>query len=384
MGPAPTQKQNFPVPARAVMQWTEWIKGFRTDEEALRSADYTKGLRRISDWIRSDEGFNQRAVADVDAFFESIAEQRPDELLVTGQPWGALQEQLLGQPLTKGLVFTMPDASAAKAAAKAGAEADFRAAEAQPWKELLADGTFSAASLQLLPVSYQTTDLWLQAIEASAEEHSSGMTWLHALHMGVAYTERGEVDRPRELFLKSMALRPNPIAARCLAVLSQNAQEAWPYYQLAWQLSQEEFAADVSYERLTVNLVSEMSFFLQQEQWYDAMARYAQEFQSALAALPSAPSVDALITMAVKVQLHQQQYDDAIAVLGAECFPTYAKARADLMDMWNEAVEGRAAQQKQQQLEQLSAKERHQARMQSPIPDNIGCEYASEYCINYW
>lgn len=384
MGPAPTQKQNFPVPARAVMQWTEWIKGFRTDEEALRSADYTKGLRRISDWIRSDEGFNQRAVADVDAFFESIAEQRPDELLVTGQPWGALQEQLLGQPLTKGLVFTMPDASAAKAAAKAGAEADFRAAEAQPWKELLADGTFSAASLQLLPVSYQTTDLWLRAIEASAEEHSSGMTWLHALHMGVAYTERGEVDRPRELFLKSMALRPNPIAARCLAVLSQNAQEAWPYYQLAWQLSQEEFAADVSYERLTVNLVSEMSFFLQQEQWYDAMARYAQEFQSALAALPSAPSVDALITMAVKVQLHQQQYDDAITVLGAECFPTYAKARADLMDMWNEAVEGRAAQQKQQQLEQLSAKERHQARMQSPIPDNIGCEYASEYCINYW
>jgi len=51
------------------------------------------------------------------------------------------------------------------------------------------------------------------------------------------------------------------------------------------------------------------------------------------------------------------------------------------MEMWNTVVEGLAAQAKGGELTYV---EKHQARRSSPIPDNIGCEYASDYCDNYW
>ena len=49
------------------------------------------------------------------------------------------------------------------------------------------------------------------------------------------------------------------------------------------------------------------------------------------------------------------------------------------MDMWNQGVEGVAQQQKG--AEPLTGVEKHQARMATPIPDNIGCQYASEVSL---
>ena len=51
------------------------------------------------------------------------------------------------------------------------------------------------------------------------------------------------------------------------------------------------------------------------------------------------------------------------------------------MDMWNEVQEGIAAQKKGSELTNV---EKHQARVQHRVPDNIGCQYASEYCDSYW
>ena len=91
---------------------------------------------------------------------------------------------------------------------------------------------------------------------------------------------------------------------------------------------------------------------------------------------------DAFTTMHIKVLLHNQQNSEAISELSSHCFPTYAKARDDLMNMWNNAVMG-LAQQKKGEVP-MTYVEKHQARVQNPVPDNIGCQYASEYCTNYW
>ena len=48
------------------------------------------------------------------------------------------------------------------------------------------------------------------------------------------------------------------------------------------------------------------------------------------------------------------------------------------MSMWNEAQEGIAKQKKGAELTYV---EKHRARMDHPIPDNIGCQYASEVMI---
>ena len=100
--------------------------------------------------------------------------------------------------------------------------------EVTPWTELLEKGTFSTATLSRLPLSYQTTDAWVQLISDSAE--ASGMTWLHALHLGIAQAERGNIDEPVDLFARSTANKRNPIALRCLAVLSKDYKTAWGWY----------------------------------------------------------------------------------------------------------------------------------------------------------
>jgi hypothetical protein len=96
--------------------------------------------------------------------------------------------------------------------------------------ELLQSGTFFGETLSRLPISYQTTDRWLQKLEESAEKH--GITWLHALHIAIGHIERSAVSFQLELLTQSMALKPNPIAARCIAVLQTTPLAAWPFWQL--------------------------------------------------------------------------------------------------------------------------------------------------------
>ncbi|RYH22573.1 hypothetical protein EON65_19030, partial [archaeon] len=226
--------------------------------------------------------------------------------------------------------------------------------------------------------SYQTTDRWLQVLEASVQvnggKEGGGLTWLHALHLGIAYTERGFISEPTEYFTTSTTLKPNPIAERCLAVLQTTPQAAWPHYQNAWAILHRDFTGDAdAYSRLTLNLITEISFFLQQNLWYDEMETFINDVLSHN--YMSSYEVDAFLTMQIKFLMHTQQYATAQDLLSSHCFPTYAKARDDLMSMWNQASEGIAAQKKGTALTPV---ERHQARMQNRIPDNIGCQYASE------
>jgi len=381
VGPAPTQMQNFPVPKRSVKQWTEWFKGSEMNAQTMRGENYQAALDEIDRWMKSGpQGMTQETVKDWDSFFEKHATDKPKSLIVNGQPWGYVEalRQLKEsdgldavasvvqskQPLelVPGLVFYPPDAST------------LSSLEAQPWIDLLRTGTFSDAVLKRLPLSYQTTDHWLALLQKSAD--ATGMTWLHALHIGIALTERGAIEEPKGLFEQSMKLQPNPIAARCLAVLSSNPTDAWKVFQSAWSLTlahgKTSFVGDVSStrERILDNMVTEISFFLQQTTWYDAMEVFIAQVPA------NQQKLDGFLSMKAKNDIQRGKYDDAMSVLSKNCFPTYASSRLDLMSLWNSAVEGKAGAK--------DALQRHRARMSTPIPDNIGCQYASEYCINYW
>jgi len=365
VGPAPTQMQNFPVPKNSILEWTEWFKGFFGNEAALRG-EYQAALTEIDNWIKSTEGMPKEAVNELDEFFQAHASLPPSEILVTGQPWGALEEMLLGHQLAPGLVFQLP------------ANDTLGYKEALPWLELLQTGKFSSSTLKKLPLSYQTTDRWLNVVENSVK--TQGLTWLHALHLGIAYTERGFISEPKKYFSKSFEMKPNPIAARCLAVLQTTADDAWPYYQKAWEVLHRDFQGDSdAYHRITLNLITEISFFLQQNLWYDEMSKFVDTVINGK--YMTDYEVDAFLTMQIKVLIHNKEYGRAKDMLGSHCFPTYAKARDDLMNMWNTVVMGIAEQQKGSPLTYV---EKHQARVANKIPDNIGCQYASEYCTNYW
>lgn len=364
VGPAPTQMQNFAVPKNSIREWTEWFRGFDGDITTLRGDDYNAALSYVDEWIKSPDGVTRELSADWEKFFSSHATSEVSEVLVKGQPWGALEELRLGHPLVPGLSFQLPERDS------------LEYFEVQPWMELVQLGTFSEASLARLPLSYQTTDAWLELLQLSSVKY--GMTWLHALHIGIALTERGEVDGSLLLFEQSMDLFPNPIAARCIGVLQTTSELAWPYLELAWNTLHSSFKNDVlAYDRLQANLVTEMSFFLQQAAWYDKM-------QTFIPLVPDAHrGIDAFVTMEIKLYMYQERFQEAKALLGKNCFPTYAKARSDLMALWNTVTEG-IAQQKKGEATPLTIVEKHQARVSNPIPRNIGCQYATDYCTNYW
>lgn len=115
-------------------------------------------------------GMPKELVKDWDDFFTAQGTTTPSEVLVQGQPWGYVEELRLGHPIVAGLTFSPPEPGS------------IGAKEAQPWIELVRDGTFSPTTLSKLPLSYQTTDAWLELLQASAQKF--GMTWLHALHIG--------------------------------------------------------------------------------------------------------------------------------------------------------------------------------------------------------
>jgi hypothetical protein len=218
VGPAPTQMQNFPVPKNSIREWTEWFKGFDGSKENLMSNDYNDALNEVDTLMKqtNGKGMPQENVKDWDSFFEKYATTEPSEILVDGQPWGYLEEQILGTKLAPGLTFEAP---------RAGSDAFY---EAKPWMDLVNNGKFSEETLARLPLSYQTTDRWYDLLVKSARD---GLTWLHALHIGVGSAERGNMDEPKSLFKQSNELKLNPIATRCLAVLSATEDEAWPLFK---------------------------------------------------------------------------------------------------------------------------------------------------------
>lgn len=92
VGPAPTQMQTFPLPKQSIREWTEWFKGFDGSNSVLRGSDYQAALGTIDTWMRSPEGMPKETSGDWDAFFAEHASDEPSEILVMGQPWGALGE----------------------------------------------------------------------------------------------------------------------------------------------------------------------------------------------------------------------------------------------------------------------------------------------------
>ena len=366
VGPAPTQMQTFPVPSKSVTEWTEWFRGFNGDTKALHSSKYDDALLEVDAWMRSQDGMPKALLSNVDELLKHTSTRAADEVLEMGSGWGALEEMRLGRPLAPGLSFSLPDPNS------------FHGQEIQPWLELLRDGKFSDATAATLPISYQTTDAWLSLIETAAQTH--GMSWLYALHLGTNYMERGEIERPMALFKQSAELACNALAWRNIALLQTDPTAAWQFFQKAIQSATlGPFNGDSSSERLSRNLAAEVSFFLQQNEWWNELEWFLDQ-PIALANT----DLDAIITAHVKVLLQKGSQDslgEARTLLEKHCFPTYASARDDLMSMWNSVVEGQSALSKGKDL---SSAERHQARLKDPIPDNIGCQYASEYCFNYW
>ena len=330
----------------------------------LNSPNYRDVISEVEKHIKNQ--FSNEDYYDWDSFFSTYS-VLPGKILQNGQPYGGLEEKIRGKQLNPALEFVVTTAD----------DADYELT--QPFVDLLDIGYFSEETLGKTPLTYQTTDEWYNIISDSASKY--GMTWLHALHLGVILTERGEVSSSRNMFTTSLQLNPNNvISIRNLAVLSSTTTDAWGYYSQALTLlfNKAESAVNANdtplvYTRLSTNLVNEVSIFLYSQSassWYNVWAEFINLVPKDLYYL------DNFIRLQCNYYNYIQQYQLTIDLLSSNCFPTYATDRQYLMTLWVAATEGLTNAQ--------SALDKHRTHMAMPIPENIGCSKGSKWCLNYW
>jgi hypothetical protein len=386
-GLTPTQQQVFSLGGESAVSFTEYFKPMRRDGAPL-PADYANATAQLGEWWDSPAGVPQSRVATMEAFFKSFEDRAPkaDEIISHGSAWGALHEALTGKRLAPGLTFELPRSNSAAAA------------ESALWVELAQTGTFSAKTIAgtRAPLAYAVDALWVAALEASVAKH--GSSWLHELLLAVAYAEAGEVDRPTALLKKAMADPKggvaSPIVARNLAVLAATPEDAWPLFERAWNLTAHgkppplETASVTA--RLGQNVADEVLAFIignlpgavegtadTRSVWYGRLKAMSDAAQAVVGVHGS----DTILLARLILQANEGAFDDALATLAAECFPTLGRGRDVLLSLWRACVTGREAAKLGRQLTSVEA---HRARKASPVPRNIGCPYATLYCEGYW
>jgi thioredoxin-like negative regulator of GroEL len=214
-GIAPTQNQRFALPAHSEVHWTEAYAGVQVDPQLAQHKDYQAATQAVGQVIETR--FDAESCADVDAFLRGVSSQLVAERLHAGSAWGMRQEQLTGQPLAPGLDFEMRSAVPAKDA----------------WDELLQNGMFIAASLDEVPHTWAIATRWCAALQHSAELH--GTTWLHALALGMAAQNQGEVQQARAWYERSLAIKPTWLAYRQSALIASHDESRETAYMQAWR-----------------------------------------------------------------------------------------------------------------------------------------------------
>lgn len=219
-------------------EWTEWFKAFQADPAVMQHVDYAKPVGAVGTWLRSAEGLSDATIAEIDALLTSLADQAPTpaQIISAGMPWGGLQEKLHAK-MARLADPTLSEAEA-RVSARIAPGCPFPEPavtdETRPWLELLENGTFSAATLEAVPVDFEVAAGWVHLLDASvAAGHD---TWLHNLFLGTHALEAGNAVDGKAFMAKSMALRPNVHATRALALLAPTQDAAAQLYKAAWDL----------------------------------------------------------------------------------------------------------------------------------------------------
>jgi len=211
-GVAPTQNQRFELAAGEELEWTEAYVPVQLEAGRAHDADFNAASAHAA------EALNGLVPADeltrIDAFLREQARLPLDSQFSEGEPWGARQEQLLGQPLASGLDFGT------------SAIPDF-------WDSVASGGRVPAATLATLPEGTVVSPLWIDRVQAHAAEH--GASWMHELTLAVASLDAGDRAAAAQHVSASLALKPSWAAYRLDALLADTADHAVRSYLAAWQ-----------------------------------------------------------------------------------------------------------------------------------------------------
>lgn len=322
----------FPLPKNSTYKWTEWFKAWQVgcyqfdwltctqaDPAVMHNKDYSRPLAEVKHFMNSPQGVPQSKVAEMDTFFEKLATIEPKKMLFEGMPWGGLQEKLTGKRVAQGCPFPEPKYTP----------------ETRAWLDLVANGTFSAATLELTPGNFEVSDSWIALTTKSLETGHN--TWLHHLIIGTHALEVGNAELAAFSFSRSVELRPNLHASRNLAVMAANATAASAHFKAAWNSWLDlDMSTDPLAERIGKDFAGEYTVWMLLNDRFDELRSFLHAMEAHQVASKYLIK-DKVLHARAGLAVQDKNYKSAIDILTSHCFPTYGNKRSDLIQLWWQA-----------------------------------------------
>lgn len=202
-GLAPSQLNGLEIKAGAVWSFTQAFGNLCLDDkDAPYASDWNEARRYVGGQI--DRVLSEEAILLAEKRFAAYEEKTPEEILVIGPGWGALEklrrEKLENRSAPSGLVF--PDASLTD--------------EQLPWTHLLKNGYMPELDSTSVPASWMIDPKWKEILIKSLGEQG-GESYVSRLHLGIMCYEAFEYDAAIGHWEASLAVKESPWAYRNLA-----------------------------------------------------------------------------------------------------------------------------------------------------------------------
>ncbi|MFE6735894.1 DUF5107 domain-containing protein [Microbacterium sp. NPDC057650] len=208
-GLATTQYEHLPMPGGATWEWTETFLPVQADSGY--EEDWAAATAAVGEVVHS--AYGALGSAGIDRL-DAVADVEPGELLSSGSPWGALEQEIAeraGEAFAElpGVRFDRSGAEGAYWAGlldtaidgEDGTDASTRAGDGHP-------DDADRPEHPTAPASYVTGDAWDRLLADATQ------TWLTSYHRAVIAHAAGDLDRALDLYAESEALSPTAWAAR--------------------------------------------------------------------------------------------------------------------------------------------------------------------------
>ncbi len=338
-GLATTQMHSVPMPGKTEWTWTEAYGHIETDPTQTHSPNWQTAYTECESRLQA-----QLTVDDLDLLDAEFAEataKPPEEILMRGLGWGALEN---ARARRAGTPSGIPDELPFY-------ESDI-CEDQQPWLELLGTGALPEREPSDTPGHYMIQPEWREMMEQSISS-GKGDHWLTWLHLGVAKVEADDPEGGKQAFEESFKRRPNGWALRNLAALelrARNPEAALPLMRQAWETGPK-----------TTKLAVEYGLLLNRSGLHD-------ELRSLLSQLTPEQRLNERITLLeARIALEEDRLDDVLQALDRD-FADIREGEISLTDIWFGAHEKLLSQREGVEIDDELKK---RVRREFPPPSRI-------------
>ncbi len=193
-GLAHTQLEHIPMPGKCEWSWVEAYMGAKCDRSAVNGS-WRDAIAAVSQCLREKTGDPEKLHFPAE---ETVISRR---IISEGSGWGALEEQLRGEKISRYHTFPLHAGDG----------------ETKAWQELLAGSIFPCPDVQHVPGSYCIHPKIAERLKALPEKN-----WYALLQLGVCEYAAENLEGAKKAWEESLKAAPSAWAYRNLAMLEKN------------------------------------------------------------------------------------------------------------------------------------------------------------------